>query len=297
MTRVAQVALHRNILASNQNNLARANKLAQQLASGKRLQRISDDPIGGKRALGYRIKESEFGRYIDNIDQASSFLEVADTTLSDMTVLLDEVKALAVRGASGTEDADTRAAMARSVNALLERMVDSANATHDGRYLFAGTDVHTRPFSLSGDGSRVDYHGNLDTFSVAISPTAQARVNENGYAVFKQELDVFAVAVELRDALEDDDPAGADRLLERIDAAHAHVNQALGGLGGREQRLELARSRMEQAELNVKDLRSGEEDVDMTETIMEMQMAETALQAGLNAGSRVIQPSLLDFLA
>jgi flagellar hook-associated protein 3 FlgL len=67
-------------------------------------------------------------------------------------------------------------------------------------------------------------------------------------------------------------------------------------MGGRETRLELARNQLESTKAGLGELISKAEDVDFPKTIADFQMAETALQAGLQAGARVIRPTLLDYL-
>lgn len=296
MTRVAQMTLQRNVLEFNQRNLERASLLQQDLSSGKRVRALSDDPIAGKRILGYRVDQFETDRWLQNIDKTLAFANATDSTLTNIAVIFDEAKALAVKGANASENVDTRGAIGRSIGALLDRVVDLANTVHDGRYIFAGTAVTQRPFELSSDGSRVDYRGDLDRLEVQISQSTRARVNENGHELFKEEIDMFAAFIDLRDALLDDDPQRVEALIDDLDTAQRHLGNIHGALGGRVERVELTRSQLEEAQVTVGTLMSEQQDVDMAETIMELQIAETALQAGLNAGARVIQPTLLQFL-
>lgn len=266
------------------------------MASGKKVRIMSDDPIAGKRIIGYRIDMFQSERYRENIEKTMAFQGVTDTTLNRMTEIMDEVKGLAVRGANASEDAASRRALGQSVDALLNRMVDLGNTVHDGRYIFAGTDVLNRPFDINENGQRVDYAGNLDDFEVDIGPAARATVNENGHALFKQEIDVFDGFIQLRDALNADDPDEVQRLITNMDNAHRHLVDLHGSLGSRIERVELSRVQLEEAEVNISRLLSDEQDADLAETIMELQNTEVALQAGLQAGARVIQPTLLDFI-
>ena len=87
-----------------------------------------------------------------------------------MNSLLGGVKEIAVEGANGTLD-DASQALADSVDAHLTRMIDMHNTMTNGRFLFAGTEVFTKPFELLEDGSQVIYQGNLDNFEVNISAT------------------------------------------------------------------------------------------------------------------------------
>jgi flagellar hook-associated protein 3 FlgL len=296
MTRISQLSLSRNVLTANQANLSRAADLQEQLASGKRVSRMSDDPIAGKRILNYRIASFESDRYIENAEKALSFQEASDSALTGMGEVLEELKKIAVKGANAAEDANSRRVLAQSAQALLERAVDLANTVHDGRHVFAGNDVLNRPFSIASDGKRVDYAGDLDTHEVRVSPSSTVTVNENGHTLFKDAVDVFAVFVQVRDALRADDPEGSGLAITDLDEAARHIGERQGQLGGRMQRIELTRNQLEETKAGLQGLVSQEQDADLAATISELQSVRTALEAGLNVGARVIQPTLLDFL-
>ncbi|MBF8437854.1 flagellar hook-associated protein FlgL [Halanaerobiaceae bacterium Z-7014] len=67
-------------------------------------------------------------------------------------------------------------------------------------------------------------------------------------------------------------------------------------IGAKMNRLDLTQSRLEDQEINLRSLKSENEDVDIAETIMELRMQESVYQASLASGARTMQPTLLDFL-
>ncbi|MFM2090781.1 MAG: hypothetical protein RLZZ127_1270 [Planctomycetota bacterium] len=296
MERITNVALSATVLANNQRTLSRLADYQEQLASGKRINRVSDDPVAAKIAMRYRAEDQQAAKHLDNIGKSISFLNATDSALGEMATTMDEVKSLAVQGANGTQDAASRKALAEAVDSQLQRLVDIANTVHDGRYLFSGTAVLTKPFALAEDGGSVAYAGDLDTFEVAVSPSATATVNENGYALFQGEVDIFRTLIDLRDALADNDPTEVAAMMADIDAAAGHVNDLHGAMGGRLQRLELTRNQIESSRLYVGELISDAEDADLPDVIAKLQLGQTALEAGLQSGARVIQQTLLDFL-
>jgi flagellar hook-associated protein 3 FlgL len=213
-----------------------------------------------------------------------------------MGEVIDEAKAIALRGVNASEDASIRQVMARSIDGLLERMVDLGNTVHDGRYIFSGAAVLQQPFALSEDRSAVAYQGDLDDFQVAVSQTTRVPVNLNGHSLFKSEVDVFAAFAEIRDALDNNDPQGVEELLADLDKVQQHLSGKQGELGSRVQRVELTRTQIDSALINLGELISIEEDVDLAETISALRVAEVTLEAGLNAGARVVRPTLLDYI-
>jgi flagellar hook-associated protein 3 FlgL len=296
MERVTNVVLSNTVLANNQRTLARMADYQEQLASGKRINRVSDDPVAAKIAMRYRAEDQQAAKHLDNVGKAIAFQNATDSALGEMATTMDEVKSLAVQGANGTQDAASRRALASAVDSQLARLVDIANTVQDGRYIFSGTAVLTKPFALAEDRSAVTYAGDLDTFEVAVSQAATATVNENGFALFQGEVDIFRTLIDLRDALAENDPAAVADLMGSIDTAANHINDLHGAMGGRLQRLELTRNQLENSRLYVGELISDAEDADLPEVIAKMQLTQTALEAGLQSGARVIQQTLLDFL-
>jgi flagellar hook-associated protein 3 FlgL len=294
--RITINAINNTVMADNQRTIARLATYQEQLSSGKRINRVSDDPGAARSALRYRAESLQTSKYLDNIDKGESFIEASDSAMEQMSQVLTDAKALAVQGANGTQDAASRNTIAQSVDSLLTRMVDLANTVHDGRYIFSGTATFTQPFARSADGQGVDYQGNLDSFEVQVGPGSRVTVNQDGNTLFKESVDVFGALVDLRDALRANDASTVSGLVQDIDDAHTHVNDLHGALGGTEQRLELARNQLESAKVNLDALVSEAEDVDFADTIAQMQLAQVALEAGLQSGSRVLRPSLLDFL-
>ncbi len=294
--RITINAINNTVLADNQRTISRLSTYQEQLSSGKRINRVSDDPGAARSALRYRAESVQTSKYLDNISKGESFVNASDSAMEQMSQVLDDAKSLAVQGANGTQDAASRKALAQSVDSLLTRMVDLANTVHDGRYIFAGTATFTQPFARSADGQSVVYQGNLDTFEVQIGPGSRVPVNQDGNTLFKDQNDVFASLVGLRDALKANDASTVTGLVQNIDDAHTHLNDLHGALGGSEQRLELGRNQLEAAKVNLDALVSSAEDVDFADTIAKMQLAQVALEAGLQAGAKVLKPSLLDYL-
>lgn len=297
MDRITLVGLNASVLANNQKTLARLATYQEQLATGKKLNRISDDVVAARQSLRYRADENASGKYLNNIDKSLAYMGATDTALNEVTQLFDQVKAIAVQGANGSQDAASRYALSQSVDSFLTRMTDVANTVHDGRFIFGGTATTAdKPFALSEDGTRVDYAGNLDAFQVEVGPNSTVEVNQDGYTLFKKQVDVFDAMIQLRDALRDNDPTKVAELIDTVDTAQRHANDLQGSMGGKIQRLELSRTQLESSRIYQKELISQAEDADFTEVISQMQLTQVALEAGLQSAARTITPSLLDFL-
>ncbi len=300
MERVTALGLNSSILRSNQKTLGRLATYQEQLSTTKRINRVSDDPAGARQAMHLRVDSLALGKYQDNVEKASSFLDAADNSLSEMGTVLDSAKGFAVQGANGSQDAASRTSLAASVDALISRMVDLGNTVHDGRYIFAGTATTqtTPPFARSAANDAVDYSGTLDSFDVAIGPSSSVAVNQDGHRLFQGEggPDIFGVLIDLRDALKNNDPTTVNKLIAQVDGASVHVNALQGDLGARQQRLDLARNQLELTRTQLDGLVADIEDADLPQVMSTMNLTQVALQAGLQTAGKVMQTTLVDFL-
>jgi len=125
----------------------------------------------------------------------------------------------------------------------------------------------------------------------------------NEVVMYQGTFDAFQSLIALRDTL--NNSYGLDRnrqkevlqkLLGQLDEAHDGVLEALRTLGGRIQKMELVKGRVEDMELSLTDSLGDVRDIDLADTILKMTQQETLFQSSLAVGARVVQPTLLDFL-
>ena len=100
--RVTPGMMMSSMLHNIQLNQARTEKLQNQITSGSQITKPSDDPIGAARALNLQESLDHSEQYVRNIDQATSWLNTADSALDAVTQALQRGARLAVQGASDT---------------------------------------------------------------------------------------------------------------------------------------------------------------------------------------------------
>ena len=119
-------------------NLGRMDKLQNELATGKKIRVPSDDPIVAARALKLRTDVSEIEQYGRNVQDANSWMDITESTLDDMTDILQRARELAVQGANGTTTPDDTAKIEQEVIQLRRQIIHLGNSTYSGRYIFSG---------------------------------------------------------------------------------------------------------------------------------------------------------------
>lgn len=291
--RVTNNMIARNAVNNLNLHLRRQEELHYQLASGKRLRVPSDDPAATSHSMRLHSDLTHTKQYRANIGVALSWLEATDSVLNEVGQALQRVKELAVYGANGVLPQDARDAIAREVDQILEHLVDLANSSHAGLYLFGGHKTTTPPYVLSG-GTVSSYQGDTGRRELEIASGVKIAVNVLGSELFDQ---IFQAVTKLRDALDAGDTATVgNQSLAEVEDALDTLLRVRADVGARINRLELADARMQELELNVEQLISDNEDVDLARAIIDLKVAENVYRAALASGARIIQPTLLDFL-
>lgn len=159
-------------LNTNQSKLA---TLQEQLSSGKAISRPSDNPIGAVNAMDLRSSLAYRNQAARNTDNGSTYLAVLDTTLMGYDDLFQSVRESALQGASDTMLPEDRRYVNNEVNEILLQMVNMANTTYKGDFLFSGTDTNLPPYSVeSGSISINDIGNEIPTGGALPDPTDTA---------------------------------------------------------------------------------------------------------------------------
>jgi flagellar hook-associated protein 3 len=167
-------------------NLAKLLRAQEQVSSGKKLLRPSDDPVAAATVLALRRQLGDVTRFTAAIDSARPLLEQGMSALDEASGLMTDARELAVQGLNGTLNGSDRSALAQSLRLLKSQLLDVANTKFGNRYVFGGTATDAAPFAESEVGGlpRVSYQGNGDSHSVAIGPGVELAVNVPGSEAF-----------------------------------------------------------------------------------------------------------------
>ena len=141
------------------NNLFRVqdshNVLMEKMATQKKINRPSDDPIGMSRVLSLRKSKASVEQYSRNIDSGNSWIEITESKLSSADELLIKAKEIAIAQSTATASAETRSISAVAVQQIIDEMLSLANSKYGDRYLFSGTRMDDAPFSSSESAATI----------------------------------------------------------------------------------------------------------------------------------------------
>ncbi len=163
---------------------AQVSQTQLQLSSGKRILRPSDDPMGTSRIMQFDRSIETVKQYQENVDFATSRLELEEGALVGMVNILQRTNDLAVQGNNGSMSADDRVAIAAELHHLLDGMLGLANSKDaNGEYLFSGYQRDTQPFSRPAVNDFI-YSGDQGQRQLQISSTRQVADGDSGYDLF-----------------------------------------------------------------------------------------------------------------
>lgn len=289
--RVTQRSISAMTTANLQHNLSRMQRLQEQLSSGRQLSRPSDSPTGTVTALQLRSDLRRGEQLVRNASDGIGWLASADTALTQSLDAIGRVRELALRGRNGSMSAEDRGAIATEVDALREHLLGIANTSYLGRPLFGGTTAAPTTYDAAGT-----YQGDAGVITRTVLAGVTVRINVTGPEVFGPAgSDLFAVLADISDHLRND-PSQLAGDLAALDQRSVGLQTSLAQVGARYHQVEVMRDRTEGARLDATNALAEVESVDLPKAITELNMQEVAYQAALAAISRVIQPSLVDFL-
>ncbi|MEC8092827.1 MAG: hypothetical protein VX155_03240 [Planctomycetota bacterium] len=123
-------------------------------ASGTRLQRGSDDPRATRAIQLLQSSMDRRDQRLNAISWGEAVLGRVDTSLSSLSDLVTEARALAVGQSDDSADADSRAAQAVVVSSMIDQLFAEANAEWQGLHIFGGQNGGQRPFASFLGGVR-----------------------------------------------------------------------------------------------------------------------------------------------
>lgn len=320
--RVTQSMLSSNMLRNLNTSYGKMSKLQDQIQSGSKISRPSDDPVIAIRGMDYRTELTKIEQYQRNTNEVNSWLDTSDEVLDQVGSGLIRVKELVVQAANDTNTSEDRLRILEEIKQIRHQMQGLGNTKVSGDYIFSGTKTDTPLFVGDAKNVPVGYDPTVNgpvTSTVADHPGMKEGVKVDvfeGIQLQKNtpardefyEIDSFLEELEL--ILADPTKTGADignalgaeitgaagAIIPGLDTVHEKVLAKRANIGARMNRLEMMENRLDIQFVNVTKQKSNNEDIDYAESITQMVTAESIHQAALSTGAKIIQQTLVDFI-
>ncbi|MGE6368304.1 flagellar hook-associated protein FlgL [Planococcus kocurii] len=291
--RVTQQMLNQNSIRNMSQNLSRFEKINNQVSSGKLLHRPSDDPNGVSKAMNLKSTLATNAQFERNTGEAKLWMDETGQNIDSMVNAMQRVREIAVQGNNGTYSELDQTAMAAEIEELTEHMRQLANAKVNGKSLFNGQKTGELPFPEKGDMTPSSADLVAKTFTIGEGISIQSSVlPEQLFGASADAANLFNTLESMSANLK----AGTAIDLEKIDAGIDRLLTVGAENGARQNRLEAVENRLLASNLEIKSMLSRVEDIDYAEAVIKLKSEESIYQASLAATSKIIQPSLMDFL-
>jgi flagellar hook-associated protein 3 FlgL len=274
------------------------------IASQKRINRPSDDPIGIGKVLDYRQTLSSIEQYENNIQSGQKRLEITEITLDLVDELLQGVRAIAMTEAGGTTE--SRQLTAEQVKNMFDQVLDLANSKLNGDYMFSGYQTRTAPFSrdetlaTTFDQFTVTYNGDDGDARFIVAQNTEITIDADGQPLFHNAaaggINIFDAMRDLIVALETDDTAAISAQADLIDHGRKQINNIRAANSPILYQLMTSENHWQNYKPKIQELLAKEEEVDVTQAVVELQSIELAYQTTLATTARITQQGLIDFL-
>jgi len=302
VTNLTTSAAAQRTLQAQQSKLAQLQEKATTL---DKISRPSDDPAATAQALDTRARLAANAQYGRNIDDGASWLNAADSALSQATNVMNRILDLTVQAGNGALNQAGKDAIAVELEGLNKDLLSTANSKHLGRNIFAGSSDAATAFSpaipadpsIPGDTGTPPVFNGVAGGSVErrISADRTVRVDADGAAIFGSGSgSVFDAVTKTIESLRKGEDATVN--LTNLQASFKNIVSGRAEIGTRQVQLERAGNVNTELEATLDAQKMGIEKADLGSVIMDLKLQETNYQVALAATARVLQPTLMDFL-
>lgn len=298
----------------------------------RKFQKASEDPRSAQNASMLHRRYLQNKDYIATVKSHQERMDMVDSALSGIETQGSKVlKDSALKAINGTTSASERAAYAETFRQVQESMIQLANTTYQGKYIFGGCHNNTAPFSGSGTGityagvdvttgatadlealstekAYVDIGLGLNNGPVSESNSLNSSIPGISVLGFGKTGDgistnIIALTGQMSELLkvsqEEWSTDGAGRFQDMMAQYEKCLNQVIdshAAAGVRRQSLDTSLSRLEDLDLSYNTQIVDAEYVNDAEAISDYYYAQYTYNAALRVGSSILGPSLLDFL-
>ncbi|MBE6055225.1 MAG: flagellar hook-associated protein 3 [Clostridium sartagoforme] len=329
--RITNQMMSKSFLRDLNRNQNYMKKLNDQLTSGKEIRRPSDNPFKVARSMQLNRDIGANTQYNENIKDATNWLDTTDTALEQLGNSLQRFRELMVSAGNAAYGSDEKKAIRDELNEKVNEITQILNSSFDGKYIFGGTKVSSKPVSssrnidtgnnsmnLSGEEGEILSLDNLDesvqnqinminqklNVEVSQGVTMEYSVSATDLLLFKDKNGVNVNVMDLLKNITDDiaspDPDKSSKItneyLKTMDETITNLLRIRAEVGAKQNRMDSAADQNDEQNFNLTDILSQTEDIDVAEKNIEATVAQSVYMASLQVSAKIIQPSLLDFL-
>ena len=280
--------------------------LQEQIQSGRKFVRASDDPVAAIKGMGYRSDLNKITQFERNIGEVQTWVDTTDATFGEVGDAVNRLRELFVQAANDSNTADDRQKIGVEIGQIQEQIRDMANTQVAGKYIFSGTNTQKPLFAADEMGNRVlnpEVIAPNGKVNIEVFDGITLDVNTPGYELFKSIDETLTKGLE---AINSNDQAGIDAMLgdgvgdpsnpNNLSSIQSALLVTRAEVGAKQNRVDMMESRLSGLSVNTTKQMSLNEDTDYAKAISDMTVAESIHSAALSVGAKILQQTLVDFI-
>ena len=272
-------------------------ELRMSAATGKRINKPSDDPSAIRPVLNARSQVQKSDRYLRTMGSAGDRLNILDSHLDQVTNLMIRAQETTIAAGNGSMGQEDLTNLSDAIGHIKEELYSLANSKVDGKYIFAGFAEDTQPFPDHNDPS--NYQGDNGHMELEIAPGEKIQANLTGDDLFQGAgggINLFQLLDDIQNDLAAGNSGAATSRLDDLKDATSQVSRQRSQMGNVAARVENAKGHMEEIKIDMQEVLSLYEDADIIDVITSLNQQEMAFEAALNVTSKVSDLSILKYL-
>ena len=184
--RISTFSTYRRVLQGLRTSQVASLRAQEQLSSGKRILRPSDDPTGAARAIRLERQIADMDRYRRAIAQGQRTVDAGSAALTDASTLISQARELILQGMNGTLTQDDRNSIADQFDLIRNQMLDLANDRSGDLYVFGGTQTDRKPFVEMEENGRttIQYVGDDGGQRILVGSSVDVAITLEGSEAF-----------------------------------------------------------------------------------------------------------------
>ena len=293
--------------------IAQQNRLQNQVATGKRISQLDDDPAAMRQVLDLQTQDSQIAQYRKNIASLQTQATSSYNAMSGLQTISARAGEIATR-ADGTRSPQELSNYATEINQLIQQGVQLMNSTGQSGHLFGGTQTSQPPFvattDADGNVTGVTYQGNESVPTAEIAAGAPVAVQVPGANTTgsgpaglitdsRSGADFFNHLIALQNHLRAGDTASISSTdIPALAKDEDNITSQIAQNGLIQSHLSVADSLASTQSLSVKKAVSQESDADLAQTLTQLSATQTAYLAALQSGAKLLSQSqsLLNYI-
>ncbi|UGS40940.1 flagellar hook-associated protein FlgL [Pseudocitrobacter corydidari] len=298
--RVSTLMMYQQNMRGITNSQSEWLKYGEQMSTGKRVNRASDDPVAASQAVVLSQAQAQNSQFATARTFATQRVSMEENTLAQVTTAIQSAQEKIVYAGNGTLSDDDRASLATDLQGIRDQLLNLANSQDgNGRYIFAGYKTDTAPFTDDGT-----YVGGSENVAQQVDASRSMVIGHTGDKIFDSltsnakpgtdsnlfEMLDSAIAALNKPVSDDEDAqalasAAIDKTNRGLSNSLNNVLSVRAELGTQLNELDKLDALGDDRALSQTQQMSNLVDVDWNETISNYVMQQTALQASYKAFS------------